>query len=1166
VNAAELLIHLRARSVRVWAEGDRLRYRGPQEEVGAELLAELARRKADLLALLRTTTAAGSPAVRPVPREGEIPLSFHQQQLWLLAQMRPAGSEYNEPVCLRLTGLLDSDALVRALAGIVARHEVLRTGFPDRGGRPLQEIHPGVELPLPRIDLSALGAPHRQAESDRLAVEAARWPFDLARPPLLRTLLLRLGSREHLLVLVMHHIVHDGESLQVFAGELAALYTAGVRKEPSPLPPLALQYADFAVWQRQSLQGETLAAELEHWRGRLAGSEPVLDLPLDRPRPRERSQRGGRVPFFWPAEEVVPLRALGRAAGGTLFMTLLAGFFALLHRISGQDRVNLGLPRSGRDQMEIERLIGFIVNTQVLTADLSEGPDVRQLLRGVREEALAAQSHPLLPFEILVRELVPERLPGVHPLFQVMLTYQQDPRRALALPGLELTFVDVFTGTAKFDLDLYLADAGGAVEGYLDYAADVFEEATARRLLGGFRRLLAGMAAAPAQTVATLPLLDPAERSQILVEWDARGRERRDRCLHELFEEQVELGPEQPALVSETGTLAYRELNERANRLAHHLLAIGVLPGERVAVAGEGEADGVAALLAVLKAGGTFVFLDPRWPAARSVQVLQEIEPPVLLAGGGSLAGWEEVAGKARGGGAPIRVVDLERIDPWTPATSPGVRVDPEAPAYIAYTSGSTGQPRGVVQSHASFRQFLGWQSRCFGIRAGQRFAQWATITYDAAYCEVLGALCFGATLCAAPPAVRHDPAACIDWLRRKRVTLLQVVPSFLRQLLRALPATAAGALADLETILLAGEVLPVDLAREVLERFGGRVRLFNLYGPTETVLATWYEVGEEALRRPSIPVGRAIDGRQILILDAAGQLCPVGIRGEICVRSPHLTLGYFRRPEETARVFVPNPLDDGSPDLVYRTGDLGHWLPDGTVELFGRADHQVKIRGMRVEPGEIEAVLARQPGVREGAVVAHDFGDNDRRLVAFVAAAAEVTPAALREALRAVLPEHMVPAAFVRLEALPRTATGKLDRRALPVPELRREDAGAPFEAPRTSTEEQVAACWREVLRLDRVGVHDDFFSLGGHSLLAIQAVHLIAQTCGVALPLRSLFDGPTVAALAARVEETRSAGLDREGLRSLLAEVRGLSDEELEALLESAEEMEMQGADPYA
>ncbi len=1164
MSAAELLTRLRTRGIRVWAEGDRLRYRGPQEEVGPELLAELAQRKTDLLALLRTATAAGLPAIRPVPRTGEIPLSFNQQQLWLLAQMRPDGSEYNEPACLRLSGLLHPDALAGALAGIVARHEVLRTGFPDRGGRPVQEIHPRVELPLPLIDLSALGSPRRQIESDRVAAEAARRPFDLARPPLLRTLLLRLAPREHLLVLVMHHIVHDGESFRVLTGELAALYTAGVRNRTPALPPLPLQYADFAVWQRQVLQGEVLAAELEHWRGRLAGSEPVLDLPLDRPRPRERSAQGGRVPFLLSAEELTPLRALGRAEGGTLFMVLLAGFFALLHRVAGQDRVSLGLPRSGRDQAEIERLIGFIVNTQVLSADLSGGPDVRQLLGRVRELALGAQDHPHLPFEILVRELAPERLPGVHPLFQVMLTYQQDPRRGLALPGLELAFVDLFAGTAKFDLDLYLGDFGGAVEGYLDYAADVFEAATAQRLLESFRRLLAGMAAAPAQPVSALPLLGEPERRQILVEWDARGEERRDRCLHELFEEQVALGPERPALVTEQETLTYRELDERANRLAHHLLALGVLPGERIALAAENGAEQVPALLAVLKAGGTFVCLDPAWPAARCAEILREIEPPVLLVGGGSLARWEGAARQTAAGGAPVCLVDLERIDPGMPVASPGVRMDPEAPAYIAYTSGSTGRPRGVVQSHASFRQFLAWQSRRFGIRAPQRFSQWATITYDAAYCEILGALCFGATLCTAAPEVRYDPAACLVWLRRERVTLLQVVPSFLRQLLRALPAGDPG-LPDLETILLAGEVLPVELAREVLERFGGRVRLFNLYGPTEAVLATWLEVGEAALQRHSIPVGRAIDGRQILILDAAGQLCPVGIRGEICIRSPHLTLGYFRRPEETARVFVPSPLDDGSRDLVYRTGDLGRWLPDGTVELFGRADHQVKIRGMRVELGEIEAALARQPGVREGAVVAHDFGDGDRRLIAYFAGAPDAAPAALREGLRAALPEHMVPAAFLRLPALPRTATGKLDRKALPTPELRREDGGEPFEAPRTATEERVAACWREVLRLDHVGVHDDFFSLGGHSLLAIELVHRVARDCGVELPLRSLFEGSTVAALAARVEEARSAGMDREGLRSLLDEVRSLSEEELEALLQS-ERDELDGANFYA
>jgi amino acid adenylation domain-containing protein len=1102
-----------------------------------------------------------------VGRGGELPLSFGQQQLWLVAQMRPHSPYYNEPCGLRLRGRLRPAALAAALAEVVRRHEVLRTSFAGREGRPQPAVAGRVEVPLPVADLAALPAGVRRREAERQAAAAARRPFDLARPPLLRLLLLRLAPEEHLLVLVLHHIVHDGESFRVLAGELAALYGAFSCGAPSPLPPLAVQYADYAAWQRSSLDAATVERELAYWRGHLEGSEAVLELPADRPRPRQRSFRGGRVPLALPA---APLRAAGRRAGVTTFMVLLAAFYALLHRVSGQERINAGVPRSGRDRRETAGLLGFIVNTQVLSADLSGDPSFGELLRRVRAVALGGQAHPLLPFELLVRALAPARDAGVQPLFQAMLAFQEDPRQTLRLPGLELAPVDLFTGTCKFDLDLYLADAGASIEGYLDFAADLFEPATARRLLGHFRRLLRSAAAEPERRLSELSLLSAAERHQLLVEWDERGDEPRDRAVHQLFEAQAAAAPQRPALCADGLELTYGQLDARANRLAHHLVAAGLRPGEPVAVAVADAAGAVAALLAVLKAGGAFVYLDPGWPAGRCAAILAEVSPPLLIADPADPAAAAMLAALALAappdrlarldvGGAPAaaapRLVAADPPPGGQADADPRRPVDPEGPAYIAYTSGSTGRPRGIVQSHASFRQFLDWQSRRFGIAAGQRVAQWATLTYDAAYCEMFGALCHGATLCVAAPAVRHDPAALLDWLRRERVTLLQVVPSFMRQVLLAAAAPAGHPFPDLETVLLAGEVLPADLAAALRERCGDRPRLFNLYGPTETVLATWHAVGDRTAQQATVPIGRAIDGRQILVLDRAGRLCPLGVKGEIHVRSAHLTMGYFRRPEETARAFVQNPLAGPFPDPVYRTGDLGRWLPDGTLEFLGRADHQVKVRGMRVEPAEIEAALGRLPGIRECAVAAHDFAAGDRRLVAYVAAApaAVCDPAALRAALRESLPAPLVPSIFMVLDALPRTATGKLDRAALPPPVARRGDPGAGFAPPRTAGEALVAECWRELLQIDRVGVDDDFFALGGHSLLAVQAVHRIALLAGVELAAQTLFEAPTVAAFAARLEAARTAAaVETATVRRLLERLQDLSDREVEALLD--------------
>ncbi|MEE8523718.1 MAG: amino acid adenylation domain-containing protein [Thermoanaerobaculia bacterium] len=1160
MNATRLLRDLHRAGVRLWIEGERLRYRGPESALTVDVRERMKRHKAELLALIRQPPDADGP--RPVDRDGELPLSYNQQQLWLLAQLDPHSPAYNEGGGIRLRGELDFAALTAAITEIARRHEVLRTSFAAVEGRPRQLIAPELTVPIPQVDLGRLDATRQQAELGRWTTARARLPFDLGRAPLMRLTLVRLAAGDHVLAATLHHLIHDGESMKTFAGEMIRLYEAFSNRRPSPLAELEIQYADYAVWQRQRLRGELLAAEIDYWRRELAGSEPALDLPLDHPRPPVPSFRGGREPIALPPELSSALRQLARDQQVTLYLVLLTAFFALLHRYCGQDRINLGVPRSGRFRARVSELLGFVVNTQVLSVETGGNPSFRQLLARVRERVLGAEAHPDLPFELLVRELEAQRDPSLHPLFQVMFAYQEDPTRGIRLPGLELSFLEIATGVAKFDLDVSLEDRGEQVAGFMEYRSELFEPETVRRILDHFQRLLEGIAQDPEQSLGELALLSPEERRQLLAPEAEEVAVAPPALLHQRCRLQAEATPTRTALVTADRQLTYRQLDQAADRLARHFIARGLEPGQRVAVMLDDPLLQAPALLAVLKAGGVFVCPDRGSPPARLAAILRQAKPRLLVTESTLAAELASGFAERADAGLPELVeLDLrwqELTAESAPAAPPEVTVAPSDPCYVAYTSGSTGEPKGIVQCHAHFCQFLDWQSEQFAMRAPNRIAQCSALGYDAAYCEIFGALAFGATLCVPTAEEKADPRTLLAWLRRHRITLLQTVPSFGRQLLRTMELAADGAplgelVPELETVMLAGEVLPPDLAEDWLRHFGPRPALYNLYGPSETVLATWYPVCEVDRRSTSIPVGFPIPGRQILVLDRHQQLCPPGVKGEIFVRSRYLTLGYFERPQETARAFLENPLDDDRPEPVYRTGDLGRWLPGGRLEFCGRVDQQVKIRGMRVELGEVESALARHPAVEQCAAVIHDYGPGDRRLVAYLVAAAE-EPAVqdLRRHLRELVPEHMVPAVFVPLESLPRTATGKLDRGVLARPALTRQDQVSRFVAPRSALEARVAELWREQLKLDRVGVDDDFFSLGGNSLSAVQLSYRISESSGVELSLRDFFEAPTVAQLAAMIDrrgaDSRAWGdtVDR-----LLSTVQKLSDHEVEELL---------------
>ncbi len=1120
---------------------------------------------------LKGRTEVHVPAVLRVERGVESPLSYAQQRLWFLDQLDPDSPAYNVPVAVRVKGRLDAAALARSLNEIVLRHESLRTGFSFSGGQPVQVSTPGLSLEMPLIDLTA--HPEGGQEALRLAREEARQPFDLRRPPLARARLIRLNAEEHVLLLTMHHIVSDGWSMGVLIREMAALYEAFAQGLPSPLAELPVQYADFAAWQREQLQGAPLERQLSYWRERLSDAPAQLELPTDRARPAVQSHRGAVRRFRLGRELTDELKTLSRREGVTLFMTLLAAFDALLARYTGQEDIVVGTPIANRHRVEVEGLIGFFVNTLALRTDLGGDPTFRELLGRVRETALGAYAHQEMPFERLVEELQPERDLGRTPLYQVMFIFQNTPVELLTLPQLSFEPVDVYSGTVKVDLVLNMQETADGLSANIEYSAELFEAGTVERMVEHFENLLREAAKEPGRRVSELAIIGEAERRRLLEEWDEVGAYREHTPLHRMFEEQVERNPDGCAVAFQNERVSYRELDARSNQLARGLRALNIERGQGVGIMlGTGPSQ-IVALLGVLKAGCYFVCIDPEHPASRQQRILEEVAPPCVITEAACLRRRAELWRQLRREGAcslllmdegagTVDVVDAMPPDrSWLDAqdaTRPDVEVNPRDIAYVVYTSGSSGRPKGIAQSHNSFSQFAEWMGSKFRIESGKRVAQWASITYDAAYAEILGALCHGATLCMATADVRSDPRAVAEWLEREAVSVLVTVPSFCSQVFDVLgerggSGGARPPLNALEFVLLAGETLPTKLARAWLDRYPRRPKLYNLYGPTESVLATFHEVARGDDERRSIPIGRAIDGRQILILDAGQRLCPVGTAGELYVRSPYLTNGYFRNPEETLKRFVQNPLHDNYRDEVYRTGDLARWLPDGNIEFFGRIDNQVKVRGIRVELEEIEAALLRHEAVSECAVAAHEYEDGDRRLVGYVVADDSLTAAALREFAEAWLPGYMLPSTFVFLDSLPRTSSGKIERGGLPKPDATaRGEAGDHYVAPRTPVEAGIAEVWREFLGVERVGVDDDFFRLGGHSLLATRVMNRVRGMYAVEIPLRDFIGAPTVASLSRKVESARqTGGASAEQIAALLEKVKALSDEEVRALL---------------
>jgi amino acid adenylation domain-containing protein len=1069
--------------------------------------------------------------VPPVPRlprrvreRVELPASFAQERLWFLDRLEPGNSAYHLPVALRLRGALQPAALAASCAEIVRRHEALRTVFAEVGGRPVQMISgPAAgSSGLPLVDLAALPAPRRQAEALRLAAAEAARLFDLARGPLLRRSLVRLDAAEHLLLLTLHHIVADGWSIGLLLTELAGVYGAALAGVPSPLAALPIQYADYAHWQRAWLGGPVLAAQLAYWRGQLAGAPALLDLPADRPRPAVQTFAGARRPWRLEPPLVQRLAALARRQGCTLFMVLLGAFKTLLLRYTGQADLVVGTPVANRGRRELEGLIGLFANVLVLRTSAAGDPTCGGLLARVREVAIGAFAHQDLPFERLVNELRPARQLAYSPLFQVMFSWQSAPLSQPALPGSGsdsdsdsdsdsgIELLPVGPRAARFDWTLSLGAGRDGIGGYLEYGTGLFDAARIERALGHLAALLAGFADGPERRLSALPLLSPAERRQLLGEWNATAGEAWESPIHELIAAQSAHAPRAMAVVCGERAMTYAQLEQRAERLARRLRQLGVGPESAVAVALDRSPAMVVGLLGIWKAGGAYVPLDPAYPAERLAMMLDDCGARVLLvpAGGGDprFALWP---GKALALNADGDLPGGEgESEDATAAGGTAAAVQPENLAYVLYTSGSTGRPKGVQVPHSALANFLWSMRRQPGLGPDDVLAAVTSLSFDIAGLELWLPLLCGARVVLATREEAADGGLLRSLLERHAATVLQATPATWR-LLVAAGWEGGGALRP----LCGGEALPPSLAAALSRRAG---TVWNLYGPTETTV--WSTVA--AVSGEDVSIGRPIANTRAYVVDALGEPVPAGVAGELLIGGRGVARGYLGRPELTAERFVPDPFAaaGGEPGTrLYRTGDLARYRADGRLDCLGRVDAQVKVRGFRIEPGEIEAALLQHPGVREAVVAAREEAAGSR-LIAYLVPRQLPAPGAgeLRSLLRRRLPDYMVPAVFVVLESLPLTPNGKVDRRALPAPREQRPELARAFAAPVTPAERTLAAVWARVLRLDRVGVADNFFDLGGDSILSLQIVAEAGQA-GLRITPRQVFEHQTVAALAA-------------------------------------------------
>jgi aspartate racemase len=1149
------LSRLRGLDVKLWADGDRVRYSAPSGTLTPALRAELVEHKADILAFLREvqlTMCSTLPPILPRARSAELPLSLTQERLWFLDQFEPENTAYNTPGAVRLTGRLHTAALERSLGTILQRHEALRSSFTMVDGRPHQIITPCPTLVLPVVDLQTFPDVGREAEVQRQATEESQQRFDLGQAPLIRAKLLRLAEMEHVLLLTMHHIVADGWSHGVFWRELEVLYNAFASGQPALLPAVSIQYADFAAWQREWLQGDLLKAQVSYWKEQLVGAPPVLELPTDHPKPAVQTYRGARQSQVLPKRLLHALQALSLREGSTVFMTLLAAFTTLLHRYTGQEDILVGSPIANRNSVELEGLIGCFVNTLVLRTDLSGDPSFRTLLRRVREVTLGAYAHQNLPFEKLVEALQPERDLNRHPLFQVMFALQNAPMPVLEPRGLTVSHLAIEKGTAKFDLAVFMTDSEEGLEGVWEYKTDLFEPATIGRMLGHLQILLEGIVAHPEQPISTLPLLTEREQDQLLVGWnDTQAECPKASCVQQCFEVQVERTPDAIAVVCEEERLTYRELNNGANRVARVLVEQGVGPDVVVALLAERGVNMLTAMLGIFKAGGAYLPLDPRQPIDRLGQMLQGSGTPLVLASRQCLPALARAL-ESRPRGKAVQAVAIEELIGSEPyEANPPRRGTPDHLAYVIYTSGSTGTPKAAMVRQNGMLNHVYAKIADLKLAEADIVAQTASQWVDISVWQFLAPLLVGGRVHMFNDDIAHDARRLLEEVQQAGVSILETVPSLMRMMLEEVERRGPSApdLSTLRWLISTAEALSRALCRQWLSHYP-HVPVLNAYGPTECSddVTHYASHSAPATGGMRIPIGRPIPNMRLYVLDGRLHPVPIGVPGMLYIAGVGVGRGYLNQPVLTAAVFRPNPFRDEPGTRLYETGDVVRYLQDGNIEFLGRVDDQVKIRGFRVELGEVEAVLRRHPTVLQAVVVTREDHDEaagvvpiadrraeepgaevprptstGKRLVAYLVPVREEAPSVheLRRFLKTKLPEYMVPSDYVLLDALPLTASGKVDRKSLPAPDRGRPEQKDCFVVPRTAVEETLTRIWAEVLKVEHVGVHDDFFELGGHSLLAVRLFAEIEKEFGKRLPLSSLFQDATIAHVARLINE---------------------------------------------
>lgn len=1074
-------------------------------------------------------TASKSQAISAQKRgAGNIPLSFTQQRLWFIHQLNPESHAYNMPRSIRLKGRLNVAALERSLNEIIRRHEVLRTSYPTIDDEPVQNIAPSLAFTLPVIDLQEIPEPERFEKTLRLAAQISKRPFDLSKGPVLRIFLMRMSKQDHLLLVIMHHIITDVWSTGVFFREMATLYDAFCNGRPSPLEELPIQYADYAIWQRRHLQGEVLDSLVSYWKEQLKGKLPVMQLFADRPRPAVQNFLGPEVVFTLPLKFTNELKALSQREGATLFMTLLAAFNTLLYCYSKQEDIIVGSPIASRVPVETERLVGFFANTVVFRTDLSNDPTFKELLARVRKVAVGVYSHQGLPFEKLVEVIQPERNPSHSVIFQVLFALQNTALPDLKLPGLDVKLVNIESGNARFDLSLHMTEWPEGLTCLLEYSSSLFNASTISRMVEQFKLLLEEIVSNPNQPISTLPILTNAER-RALAEWnDTETVFQLNRHVHELIEAQVERTPQSIALAFRDEELSYEELNRRANRLARRLQAVGVGPEVLVGIYMERSIEMVIGILGTIKAGGAYMPLDPSLPKDRLAFILRDTSAPVVLTQSHLFESLSDQSAHCI-----CLDSDWESIEKYGDSNL-RVAIEDENLAYVIYTSGSTGLPKGVMSAHAGLRNRLLWMQEAYRLSESDRVLQKTPYSFDVSVWEFLWPLMTGARLVVAEPGGHQDAAYLIDLISKQQITTLHFVPSMLRVFLEE---DGLESLTSLKRVICSGEALSFELKEKFFARLN--IDLHNLYGPTEASIDVTYYNCRDGANEGVVPIGKPIANTQIHILDKHLQPALLIVPGELHIGGIGLARGYINRPDLTAERFIPDPLSKKPGARLYKTGDLARWLEDGNIEYLGRMDFQVKIRGFRIELGEIEAVLDQHPGIKEAIVVAREDSPGDKRLVAYVVAnrQAELSTNDLRSFLQEKLPDYMVPYAFVTLDALPVTTSGKVDRKALPPPEQIRSEQSAGYVAPRTLCEETLAKMWGELLGVEPVGIHDDFFDLGGHSLLGIQLMWKLRHQFGKSLPATTLFSARTIAELAALLEDQNS----RQSASSTLVPIKG-------------------------